>query len=183
LETGHRYLLAASETFGLFAVEPQIGWHPRRKHPDLESLRVFKVSGLEKMLVLNRRRADGIEILRMPHGSRNFGTLLRREDIESANRLGPSRFSSQKTREKQNKGVLATKVQVARNGPRPLRVPLLLRKLGLSVLRRGKQSRTPRMTRRECSEIRSARFSCRPCARRTLVEVVVAQGGMGSRRL
>jgi plasmid stabilization system protein ParE len=42
---GHRFLLAAHETFGLLAAQPEIGWHPRLKHHDLASLRVFQVSG------------------------------------------------------------------------------------------------------------------------------------------
>jgi len=46
-ELGHRFLLAAHETFGLLAAQPQIGWHPRLLHPDLASSRVFPVSGFE----------------------------------------------------------------------------------------------------------------------------------------
>jgi len=79
---GHRFLLAAHETFGLLATQPQIGWHPRLKHPDLASLRVFQVSGFEKMLVFYRPRPDGVEILRVVHGSRNLQALFRREGIE-----------------------------------------------------------------------------------------------------
>ena len=81
-DLGHRFLLAAHETFGLLAAQPHIGWHPRLKHPDLASLRVFQVSGFEKMLVLYRPRPDGVEILRLLHGSRNLLALLRREGAE-----------------------------------------------------------------------------------------------------
>jgi toxin ParE1/3/4 len=45
-------------------------------------LRVFRVSGFEKMLVLYRPSPDGVEILRVIHGSRNIMTLLRREGVE-----------------------------------------------------------------------------------------------------
>lgn len=76
-ELGHRFLLAAHETFGLLAAQPQMGWHARLKNPLLASLRVFRVSGFEKMLVLYRPSADGVEILRVVHGSRNVVTLLR----------------------------------------------------------------------------------------------------------
>jgi toxin ParE1/3/4 len=81
-DIGHRFLLAAHETFSLLAAQPQIGWRPRLKHPDLASLRVFQVSGFEKMLVLYRPRPDGVEILRLLHGSRNLLALLRREGAE-----------------------------------------------------------------------------------------------------
>ena len=53
-ELGHRFLLAAHETFGLLASQPQMGWRARLKNPLLASLRVFRVSGFEKMLVLYR---------------------------------------------------------------------------------------------------------------------------------
>ena len=81
-DLGHRFLLAAHETFGLLATQPQIGWHPRLKHPDLTSVRAFQVSGFEKMLVLYRPRPDGVEILRVLHGSRNLQALLHREGVK-----------------------------------------------------------------------------------------------------
>jgi plasmid stabilization system protein ParE len=51
-------------------------------HPDLAPLRVFPVSGFEKMLVLRLPLPNGIEILRVLHGSRNLRTLLRREGVD-----------------------------------------------------------------------------------------------------
>lgn len=79
---GHRFLLAAHETFVLLAGKPNIGWHPRLKRRELESLRVFHVLGFQKMLVLYRCRPDGVEIVRVLHGSRNLQTLMRRQEIE-----------------------------------------------------------------------------------------------------
>lgn len=81
-ELGHRFLLATHETFGLLATQPQMGWHARLKNPLLASLRVFRVSGFEKMLVLNHHSPHGIEILRVVHGTRNIAALLRREGVE-----------------------------------------------------------------------------------------------------
>ena len=81
-EVGHRFLLAAHETFSLLATQPEMGWHSRLKHPALASLRVFRVSGFERMLVLYRPCPEGVEILRVVHGSRNLQTLLRREGLE-----------------------------------------------------------------------------------------------------
>lgn len=81
-ELGHRFLLAAHETFDLLARQPQMGWRARLKNPLLASLRVFRVSGFEKMLVLYRPSADGVEILRVVHGSRNVAALPRREGVE-----------------------------------------------------------------------------------------------------
>ena len=81
-ELGHRFLLAAHETFSLIARQPEVGWHPRLKNPLLASLRVFRVSRFEKMLVLYRPSPDGVEVLRVIHGSRNIVALLRREGVE-----------------------------------------------------------------------------------------------------
>jgi toxin ParE1/3/4 len=81
-ELGHRFLLAAHETFSLLATHREMGWHARLKNPLLASLRVFRVSGFERMLVLYRPSTDGVEILRVIHGSRNIMALLRREGAE-----------------------------------------------------------------------------------------------------
>ena len=61
---GHRFLVAAHETFSLLASRPGIGWHPRLKIPEL------------------RPMPEGVEILRVIHGSRNLLILLRREELE-----------------------------------------------------------------------------------------------------
>ena len=55
-EVGHRFLVAAHETFALLVTQPAMGWHPRLKHPELASLRMFRVSGFERILVLYRPR-------------------------------------------------------------------------------------------------------------------------------
>ncbi len=81
-EVGHRFLLAAHDTFALLATQPNMGWHSRLKHPGLESLRVFRVNGFEKILVLYLPLLDGVEILRLVHGSRNLQALLRRQGLE-----------------------------------------------------------------------------------------------------
>ena len=79
---GHRFLVAAHETFTLLATQPEMGWHPKLTHPDLQSLRVFRVSGFERTIVLYRPRPAGVEILRVIHGSRDIRALLRREGVE-----------------------------------------------------------------------------------------------------
>ena len=81
-DTGHKFLLAAHETFSLLATQPRMGWLCRVRHPALAPLRVFRVSGFEKVLVLYRPLPDSVEILRVVHGSRDLNALLRREGIE-----------------------------------------------------------------------------------------------------
>jgi len=45
-------------------------------------MRLFTISGFDKMLVLYRPVENGIEVLRVIHGSRNLLLLLRREAVQ-----------------------------------------------------------------------------------------------------
>jgi toxin ParE1/3/4 len=81
-EVGHRLLLAAHETFSLLATQPEMGWPCRLKARGVVSLRVFRVAGFERMLVLYLPRPDGVEILRVVHGSRNLQAFLSLKGIE-----------------------------------------------------------------------------------------------------
>ena len=81
-EIGHRFLIAAHETFTLLASQPEMGWLPRLRHPGLASLRTFRISGFERMVVLYRPILDGVEILRVIHGSQDIMKLLSREGTE-----------------------------------------------------------------------------------------------------
>jgi toxin ParE1/3/4 len=80
-EVGHRFLIAAHETFTLLASSPGIGWHSRLCHPQLTELLFFRISGFEKMLVLYLPVPDGIEIVRVIHGSRNLKAIIKREGL------------------------------------------------------------------------------------------------------
>jgi toxin ParE1/3/4 len=80
-ELGHRFLVAAHETFALLGKQPAIGWLARVQVPRLKALRVFRVNGFERIIVLYRPARDHIDILRVVHGSRNLQGLLRREGL------------------------------------------------------------------------------------------------------
>lgn len=82
VELGHRFLLAAHETFNLLAANPGIGWPLRFHSADLKSVRVFPIEKFKRMLVLYCPAAGGIEVLRVIHGSRNVIARLRREGLE-----------------------------------------------------------------------------------------------------
>jgi toxin ParE1/3/4 len=79
---GHRFLVAAHDTFALLATQPEMGWRSRLDRTELKSLRVFRVSGFGRMLILYRPQQAGVEILRVVHSSRNLNLLLRREGLE-----------------------------------------------------------------------------------------------------
>jgi toxin ParE1/3/4 len=83
LEVARRFLATGHETFAVLATQPNIGWPSRLKHAALKTLRVFRVTGFERMLILYRPLPHGVDILRVVHGSRNLQTLFRRrEEIE-----------------------------------------------------------------------------------------------------
>jgi toxin ParE1/3/4 len=73
---GHKFLLSAHETFVLLAAYPEMGWHFRLQHPRLTSLRAFRISRFEKMVVLYLPASTGVEIVRVIHGSRNLLALI-----------------------------------------------------------------------------------------------------------
>jgi toxin ParE1/3/4 len=79
-ELGHRFLVAAHETFRLLASRPHLGWLPKLKNSKLESVRVFRVSGFEKILIIYRVDQP-IDILRVVHGSRNIQAMLRGRNL------------------------------------------------------------------------------------------------------
>ena len=59
-----------------------MGWNPKLRQPDLKGLRLFRVTGFEKILILYRPLKNGVEIVRVVHGSQNIQRLLRRQEIE-----------------------------------------------------------------------------------------------------
>jgi len=82
LEVALRFLAAGHETFALLATHPNVGWSSRLKHAGLKTLRVL-VTGFERMLILYKPLTNGVDILRVVHGSRNLQALFRRrEEIE-----------------------------------------------------------------------------------------------------
>jgi toxin ParE1/3/4 len=76
LDLGHRFLLAADETFLLLSRNPGIGWPPRIRSVQLQGLRI------EKILVFYKPVDQGIEILRVVHGSRDLLQFFHRQRIE-----------------------------------------------------------------------------------------------------
>jgi toxin ParE1/3/4 len=80
LDVALRFLAAGHATFALLATHPSIGWRSRLRHSSLKTLRVFRVAGFERMLILYRPEANGVDILRVVHGSRNLQALFRRRE-------------------------------------------------------------------------------------------------------
>ncbi len=83
MEATHRFIQTANETYELLAQYPKIGWTPRFGLRSMKALRVFRVNGFAAMLILYRPLENGVEIIRVVHGSRNIRALFRHpEEIE-----------------------------------------------------------------------------------------------------
>lgn len=80
-EIGHRFLVAAHDTFALLATQPYMGWRSQIRRPEIKELRVFRVKAFERILILYLPLLGGVEVLRVVHGSRNLQALLRREGL------------------------------------------------------------------------------------------------------
>ena len=82
-EIGHRFLVAAHDTLTVLTTQPLMGWRAEFRDTQLNDIRVFRVNGFERILVIYRPTDDGgIDVLRLVHGSRNLQRLLRMEGLE-----------------------------------------------------------------------------------------------------
>lgn len=82
LETAFRFVDAVRETFKRLLLMPHIGTVRTFQNPALKDVRMWKVKGFKKYLVFYRPIADGIEILHVVHGSRNYKRLFDEEEEE-----------------------------------------------------------------------------------------------------
>ncbi|MGA9528114.1 MAG: type II toxin-antitoxin system RelE/ParE family toxin [Terriglobales bacterium] len=80
-DAGHRFLVAAHESFALLATQPEMGWHFRSRYPGTLGLRAFRVSGFERMLILYLPHPTGVEILRIVHGARDLPRILQHDTL------------------------------------------------------------------------------------------------------
>jgi plasmid stabilization system protein ParE len=74
-ETGHRFLVADSRNLRLALDPAPDGLASSSTEPGVASLRVFRISGFEKMLVLYTHLSSGVEIVRVILGSRDLRSL------------------------------------------------------------------------------------------------------------
>jgi toxin ParE1/3/4 len=81
-EAGHRFLDSAHQTFALLATQPHMGWKSSLTAPRYGDLRVFRVRGFDRVLIIYRPHPDGIEVLRVLHGARGLRRVLRLEGVE-----------------------------------------------------------------------------------------------------
>lgn len=76
LDTAERFLRNAESTFNLLATQPNMGAPLSLKHSELAGLRKWSVDGFDSFLIFYLPRKDGISIVRVLHGSRDWWSLL-----------------------------------------------------------------------------------------------------------
>ena len=75
-EAAEAFLDAAEATFAFIASLPSVGRTFRFQSPAAEGMRVWRVEGFERYLIVYCTVEDRIDIVRVLHGSRDIAGLL-----------------------------------------------------------------------------------------------------------
>lgn len=76
IEVADRFLLAVDNTLRLLCAEPELGAVLLVSKAQLDGMRRFPVSdGFEKILLFYLPSRDGVDLVRVVHGSRNLARL------------------------------------------------------------------------------------------------------------
>ena len=77
IDTADRFLEAANSTVSMLAGQPEAGYRPFVRRPELQGMRRFPVSdGYEKIFLFYFPLADGMELVRVVHGNRDLERLF-----------------------------------------------------------------------------------------------------------
>jgi toxin ParE1/3/4 len=76
LPASDRFLEAAEKAFALLASMPEMGGLWETNNPTFAGLRVWSIRGFEKYLIFYRPIEDGIEVLRVLHGSQDIASIF-----------------------------------------------------------------------------------------------------------
>lgn len=76
LNVADRFLTHAEASFNDLSEQPMIGASLRLPAPELAGLRKWRVKGFDDFLIFYVPRDDGVSIVRVLHGSRDWWSLL-----------------------------------------------------------------------------------------------------------
>lgn len=76
LDTAERFLASAEASFNDLARQPMIGAPLRLGHPDLVSMRKWRINNFESNLIFYIPHSDGVTIVRVLHAARDWWSLL-----------------------------------------------------------------------------------------------------------
>jgi toxin ParE1/3/4 len=74
--TAERWYRRTDATFQYLARNPGIGLHWRPRRPDLAGIRIARVEGFERFVVVYREIPGGIEVLHVLSGLRDLDRIL-----------------------------------------------------------------------------------------------------------
>jgi toxin ParE1/3/4 len=81
LDASDRFLRAAEKTFNFLGTMPAIGRLSGFTHSGLVDIRQYAIKGFKSFLVFYRVTDDGVDVLRVLHGSRDVEALLEGDDL------------------------------------------------------------------------------------------------------
>lgn len=81
MDISDNFLVAAETTFQQLGNFPQLGKSCQFNHPELAGIRQKAIKGFNNYLVFYRLIQDGVEIIRIIHGTRDIQTILE-SDLE-----------------------------------------------------------------------------------------------------
>jgi toxin ParE1/3/4 len=76
LDTADRFLASAELTFNDLAERPMLGTALISQRSEIAGLRKWRVRDFEDVLIFYKPRPDGVSIVRVIHGSRDWPKLL-----------------------------------------------------------------------------------------------------------
>lgn len=71
-----RFLDKAESSFNLLATQPKMGKPLTLRRPELAGMRLWRVEDFDSFLIFYLPRSDGVTIVRVLHGSRDWWSLL-----------------------------------------------------------------------------------------------------------
>lgn len=79
MNTSDKFIYAVENTFRTLAAMPEMGSPRTFRHSRLRGLRSWSVEGFRKHLIFYLPRENGIEVIRVLHGSRDLDALFGEE--------------------------------------------------------------------------------------------------------
>lgn len=76
LDTAERFLACAEASFNDLARQPMIGAPLTLRHPDLATMRKWRIKDFENHLIFYIPQAGGVTIVRVLHAARDWWSLL-----------------------------------------------------------------------------------------------------------
>jgi toxin ParE1/3/4 len=75
-ESAIRFFIAAEKTFAMLAESPEMGTVCQFRSPRFSNFRLWTIKGFRHYIIVYRPLEQGVEIVRILHGSRDIAAVL-----------------------------------------------------------------------------------------------------------